>query len=116
MRYSSPATAISEKRERPQVSTYIVFNYRITDKDAYAAYPPQVPATLADSGVEILAIDYDAESVEGDAGHATVILRFPSKEAVRAWYDSDAYAAVKPLRIQTTEGIATIAEGFEPPA
>ena len=42
------------------------------------------------------------EVVEGEVKQPrTVILEFPSREAFRAWYDSDAYQAILPLRLES---------------
>lgn len=90
---------------------YMVFNYRVTDKDAYQPYLQQVAATLGAHGAEILAADFESEGIEGDPGHVTVVLRFASKEAARAWYDSPEYREIVGLRLDNSEGIATLSNG-----
>ena len=45
----------------------------------------------------------------------TVVLRFESKEAARAWYDSDAYQAIKHHRTENTEGSVVLCDGFGMP-
>ena len=45
------------------------------------------------------------------AGQVTVVLRFATKAAATAWYESSEYRAIKHLRTDNTEGIAVIAEG-----
>ena len=39
------------------------------------------------------------------------MLRFASKAAVKAWYESPEYQAIRHLRTDNTEGIGVIAEG-----
>jgi uncharacterized protein (DUF1330 family) len=39
------------------------------------------------------------------------VLRFATKAAATAWYQSPEYQAIKHLRTDNTEGIAVIAEG-----
>ncbi len=46
----------------------------------------------------------------------TVVLRFDSKDAATAWYNSPEYTAARPLRADNSEGTLVIADGFEPPA
>jgi len=39
------------------------------------------------------------------------VLRFATKAAARAWYESPEYRAIRHLRTDNTEGTAVIAEG-----
>jgi uncharacterized protein (DUF1330 family) len=39
------------------------------------------------------------------------VVMFPDNEKARAWYGSDAYKAVRDLRIANTEGFLLIADG-----
>ncbi|APE32406.1 hypothetical protein BOX17_00860 [Halomonas aestuarii] len=93
------------------MSAYLVFNYRINDRDAYDPYLAAVPAILEAHGAEILAADFDSEAVEGDARHVTVVLKFPSKEAARGWYDSPEYQDIIGLRLDNCDGMAVLANG-----
>lgn len=94
------------------MAAYLVANYRITDAESYKAYPPAVLPTLAAHGAEVLAADYDSEVVEGKPASVTVVLRFPSKEALRAWYDSPEYQEIIHLRTDNSEGFVVFADAF----
>jgi uncharacterized protein (DUF1330 family) len=94
------------------MSAYMVFSYAIDDADAYQAYPPAAMPSIGASGAEVLVADYTSETIEGEPGHVTIVLRFPDKDSARAWYDSDEYAAAKPLRTSTTSGVCVLADGF----
>jgi len=52
-----------------------------------------------------------SELLEGSAGQVTVVLRFATKAAAQAWYDSPEYRAIRHLRTDNTEGTGAIAEG-----
>ena len=39
-------------------------------------------------------------------------MRFESKEAANAWYESESYQAIKHLRTDSTEGSVVLCEGF----
>ncbi|WP_405234482.1 DUF1330 domain-containing protein [Lentisalinibacter salinarum] len=91
------------------MSAYFVFNYSVKDQDAYKPYLDQVPKVLEAHGAEILAADFESERIEGDAGHVTVVLRFPSKAAAKEWYQSPEYQKIIGLRTSNSEGIAAIA-------
>jgi uncharacterized protein (DUF1330 family) len=90
---------------------YFVANYTITNLDEYRAYLAAVGPTLEAHGAENIVIDRDSELLEGSAGQVTVVLRFASKSAAEAWYESPEYVAIRHLRTDNSEGIGVIAEG-----
>lgn len=94
---------------------YFIANYRITNPDAYKAYLPAVRPTLQAHGAEILVADYVSDPVEGAPGHVTVVLKFSSKEAARAWYNSAEYQKIIHLRTDNSKGLAVFADGFVMP-
>ena len=93
----------------------MVFNYTVTNPEGYEAYPPAVRPTLASSGAELIVADYQSEAIEGSPRNVTVVLRFDSKEAARAWYESEPYEAVKHLRTSNADGVAVLCDGFVRP-
>ena len=95
------------------MSAYLVFSYTKTDPDAYEAYPPAAIPTFAGHDVEVLVADFASEAKEGSpAPVVTVVMRFESKEAANAWYESESYQAIKHLRTDSTEGSVVLCEGF----
>lgn len=97
------------------MSAYFVANYRVTNPAGYEAYVPAVIPILQAAGCEVLAADYASQAIEGAPGGVTVILKFASKEAGLAWYNSPEYQAIKHLRTDHSEGTAVIAEEWVPP-
>ena len=53
--------------------------------------------------------------VEGEPGAVTVVLKFPSRAALRGWYDSPEYQAIIHLRTDNTEGGLVFADEFTMP-
>jgi uncharacterized protein (DUF1330 family) len=99
------------------MSGYVVASYRVTDPDAFQRYPPAVIPTIVGHGGELLVADFASEVVEGQPPHVTVVIRFPSKAAARAWYESPEYQAIKHLRLDhSTDGRLVFADAFGPPA
>jgi uncharacterized protein (DUF1330 family) len=90
---------------------YFVANYTITNRAEYDQYIAAVGPVLKAHSAENVVIDRDCELLEGAAGQVTVVLRFATKAAARAWYDSPEYQAIVHLRTDNTEGVAVIAEG-----
>jgi uncharacterized protein (DUF1330 family) len=90
---------------------YFIANYTITNPDGYQEYLAAVGPTLTAHGAERIVVDRGSDLLEGSAGQVTVVLRFATKAAATAWYESPEYQAIKHLRTDNTEGIAVIAEG-----
>ena len=97
------------------MTAYFIASYRITDPDGYGSYVPAVMPTLMAAGCEVLAADYSSQIVEGAPGEVTVILKFASKAAAMAWYDSPEYQAIKHLRTDNSEGTAVLVDQWSPP-
>lgn len=94
---------------------YLIANYSITNPEGYQAYIAAVgPTILAHQG-EILVAGEGSEAVEGKPGAVTVVLKFPTKEALRAWYDSPEYQEIIHLRTDNTEGVLVFADEFVMP-
>lgn len=93
-----------------------MFNYSLTDADAYGAYPPAAMASMAGHEFDLLVADYASEPKEGSPGEVTVVLRFPSKDAAMRWYDSDAYREVRHLRTDNSTGHVVLCDEFVMPS
>ncbi|QIG53887.1 DUF1330 domain-containing protein [Altererythrobacter sp. BO-6] len=93
------------------MAAYLVACYDITDEAGYAPYPAAVAPTLLPFEGELIAADFDSETMEGDARRVTVIVKFPSKAIAREWHASPAYRAVAPLRTDHTESSVVIVDG-----
>lgn len=94
---------------------YLIANYRITNPDGYQGYVATVRQTIAAHGGEILVAGPGSEPIEGEPDPVTVVLRFPSKEALQAWYDSPEYQEIIHLRTDNTEGFVVFADEFVMP-
>ena len=95
------------------MTAYLIVNADITDETKLAEYSKAAGPTLAGHTVRPLVVTNTAETIEGKpAGPRVVILEFPDRAALRAWYDSPAYQAVIGLRFAATDGFALIADGM----
>lgn len=90
-------------------TAYFVFNYSVSDRDAYDQYLAAVPDTLEAQGANIIVADFNSDAFEGDAGEVTVVLGFRSKQAARGWYQSAEYQKIIRLRLESSNGVATLA-------
>jgi uncharacterized protein (DUF1330 family) len=91
---------------------YLVFTRDKTlDKNELSIYSKEVPATFAGHEFKILALYGAHDDLEGAPTEGTVILEFPSTEAAKAWYNSEAYRAVREHRFKGGNYRVTSVEG-----
>jgi uncharacterized protein (DUF1330 family) len=97
------------------MSAYFVVSYRVTNPAGFAAYTPAVIPTLGAHGCEVLVADTMSEVIEGGPGNVTVVLKFSSKDAAKAWYNSPEYQAIKHYRTDNSEGTMVLVDHWAPP-
>ncbi|MBI3168970.1 MAG: DUF1330 domain-containing protein [Chloroflexi bacterium] len=96
------------------MSAYFIFHARIHDQEKMEAYYDKAGATIKPFRHEILVIDDNTETVEGNKDFPrTVVIKFDSREEALAWYNSDAYREARPLRLAATEGYTVLVDGLE---
>lgn len=81
------------------------------DAPAIAEYLARIDATLTPHRGEFLVHGATPEAVEGEWPGNIVIIRFPSMEQARSWYESPGYQDILPLRTEHSHSIATLLEG-----
>lgn len=91
---------------------YVVAQGRIENREQLERYVAKALPTIQAGGGRVLAFDETPEVVEGEVAYPrTVILEFPDQDTFRAWYDSDAYQEILPLRLESTPGTLIVARG-----
>jgi uncharacterized protein (DUF1330 family) len=88
---------------------YLIGNYDITNQEGYESYVAAVVPTMLSYSGEILVAGPGSEIIEGTPGAITVVLKFPSMEALRGWYDSSEYQEIIALRTENTVGSVVFA-------
>ena len=95
------------------MTAYFIAQYEVRDPALYREYQAGAGPVIQASGAELIAFDVAAETVEGaPPGPQTVILKFPSVEAAKAWYGSEEYQAVVGKRLAATSGFAVISQAM----
>ena len=96
-------------------AAYVIVEMKISDPERYKEYMAAAPATIAAAGGEYLARGGRHESLEGDWQPARVaVLKFPSFEQAKAWYDGERYRAARARRAGATEYFnMVVVEGYE---
>ncbi|MCL4758133.1 MAG: DUF1330 domain-containing protein [Rhodocyclaceae bacterium] len=80
-------------------TAYVIGQITVKDPERWAEYRARVPQTLAPWGAELVFRGRLAGVLAGDCPHSDiVVIRFPDRTAIEAWYASPAYQALLPLR------------------
>jgi uncharacterized protein (DUF1330 family) len=94
------------------MSTYLLVNAKVVDADLLLEYGKNARSTMEGHPINPIIVTNDAEVLEGTpAGNRVVMLEFPDRAALMAWYNSPAYQAIIGQRFASTEGFALIVEG-----
>jgi len=97
------------------MAVFLISSCNIEDPERYATYAPGVMPLLQKHGAQVLAADNELTALEGPARDTTVILKFPSKEAVQNFYDDPEYAPLKEIRLgSTSNGSVLLVKEFVP--
>ena len=85
-------------------AAYIIVDMKVTDPEQHKQYMAAAPAAVAAAGGEYLVRGGRSETLEGDWQPSRVaMLRFPSYENAKAFYDSETYRAARQKRSGATE-------------
>ena len=85
-------------------SAYIIVDMNISNMEQYKQYMAAAPAAVAAAGGEYLVRGGKFETLEGHWQPTRLaMLRFPSYEAAKAFYDSASYQDVRQKRVGATQ-------------
>jgi uncharacterized protein (DUF1330 family) len=94
---------------------YVVAEVEVTDPATMQKYGEKVPKTLAPFNHRYLVRSNKIQALEGEPPKGgVVVIAFDSAEKARAWYDSPAYAAIRPIRQSAAKSRIFIVEGLAP--
>ena len=95
------------------MEAFVVFTREeTTDSEALATYSAGVSPSFDGHDVTFLAAYGAMKHLEGPPIEGAVILRFPTMQAARDWYDSPAYRAIAAHRFAGSRYRAFIVEGL----
>lgn len=93
---------------------YVIAEVDVTDPAAFQKYAEKVPETLAPFNGRYLVRNGKIQALEGDAPKRLAVIAFDSAEKARAWDNSQAYQALKPIRQSSAKSRRFIVEGIVP--
>jgi uncharacterized protein (DUF1330 family) len=107
------ATAIHARQVKAPLG-YVIAEVDVTDPATFQKYGDQVPGTLVPFNGRYIVRGGKAMAVEGEAPKRFVVIAFDSVEKAKAWEDSPAYEAIKPIRHSSAKSRVFIVEGVAP--
>jgi uncharacterized protein (DUF1330 family) len=110
------ASARAIQVEQPKTPPgYVIAEVEVTDLDTMQKYGAKVPETLAPFNHRYVVLSDKIQALEGAPPKGgIVIIAFDSVEKAREWYDSPAYAAIRPIRQSAAKSRIFIVEGVAP--
>ncbi len=97
------------------MSAFMIVHVTVKDQAKFQEYVAAAPATIAAFGGKFLMRGKVASVLEGEHGHQLAgVFTFPDQAAVTNWYNSPAYQALIPNRLEAADMVFIGLD--EPPA
>ncbi len=93
---------------------YLIAEVEVTDPAAFQKYAEKVADTLAPFNAQYVVRGGKTVALEGEAPKRITVIAFDSMEKAKGWYDSPAYAAIRPMRQNASKSRLILAEGVAP--
>jgi uncharacterized protein (DUF1330 family) len=96
------------------VSVYIVASIAVEDWEEYGKYQAGFLEVFSQYRGELLAVSDAPQVIEGEWPFTrAVVIRFPSDEEARRWYESPGYQAIAQHRWRGSHGTVIAFEGLD---
>ena len=81
---------------------------------AIVEYLERIDATFGPYDGRFIVHGGEQQVLEGPNPGVLVVVEFPDRDRAEAWYRSDAYQAILPLRVDNSRSRALLVDGVEP--
>ena len=96
------------------MKAYVIYQGEVLDPEQYEVYKKAVAPNIQQAGGRYLVRGGKCEALEGEAPQTrTVILEFPSKQAVLDWYRGAEYGEIRKLRDGAANATLYVVEGID---
>ena len=110
------ASWAGRSRDKPAAAAapaYYIADFEVTDREAIKPYSANVEATFKPFGGRFIVRSAEPVPLEGQPPRGRlVIIEFDSMEKAQAWYNSPAYAQLRPIRQKAGRSNVYIVEGL----
>ena len=108
-----PASATqSQERAAATPRAFYISEFEVTDPEGMKPYSARVASTFEPFGGRYIVRGGTIATLEGKGPqNRVVVIEFDSMEKARAWYDSPAYAQLKPIRFRSARSNVYLVEG-----
>jgi uncharacterized protein (DUF1330 family) len=96
---------------QPKRQAFYISEFELSDPEGIKPYSQQVEATFAPFTGRYVVRGGQTASLEGDQPKRIVMIAFDSMAQAQAWYDSPAYRAIRPIRLQSAKSRVYLVEG-----
>ena len=92
------STAGAATVDNAQPGAYYLSEFELTDAEGIRPYSAAVESTFRPYGGWYVVRGGKVISLEGAPTQRFIMIAFPNMERAQAWYDSEAYRAIRPIR------------------
>ena len=104
--------SVNQYSEGVNVSSYFIARIKIHDPKEYEKYLKGFDGVFSDYDGEMLVVDDNPELLEGEWAHSRiVVIRFPTKEEAKRWYESAEYQELAQHRFTASKADTVLAKG-----
>ena len=90
---------------------YVIAEVEVHDPEGYKGYTDHTPGTIERAGGKFIVRGGAMDVKEGEAPKRVVVIEFPDMAAAQAWYGSEEYQKLLPIRKAASSGKLYIVEG-----
>jgi uncharacterized protein (DUF1330 family) len=101
----------AQAQSPPTRPAFYISEFELSDPEGIKPYSQRVEATFAPFTGRYVVRGGQTASLEGDQPKRIVMIAFDSMAQAQAWYDSPAYRAIRPIRLQSAKSRVYLVEG-----
>ena len=95
------------------MAAYIIGDVRVENPERYKDYTAHTESSLEPYGGHFVVRGGASTTLEGEwQPNRLVVIEFPSAQAAKDWYTSDAYQQILPIRQEASTGSLVLVEGY----
>jgi uncharacterized protein (DUF1330 family) len=102
---------VAQTQNQAKQPAFYISEFELSDPEGIKPYSQQVETTFTPFTGRYLVRGGRTASLEGEQPKRIVMIAFDSMAQAQAWYDSPAYQAIRPIRLQSAKSRVYIVEG-----